>query len=281
MNGRTRAAALALACAAAAVPAQLPGQGAAAAAVPGLQVVSAVSTGGSTSPRSVTAHCPAGKRVVGTGFYLDGAAAQVVLDDLIPTAGSVTATGYEDQDGTADDWWIRAFAVCADPLPGLEIVSVTSGPGSVARSTTAACPTGKQALGGGAAATGGLGQVVLDAMMPAASTVSATAYEDSDGTAATWSLTAYAICATAPAGLAAVTATSPATMNFQQSSSPACPAGTAALGTGWDVNTRFPGSVFPTVAMPAANSALTVALRNNSPGLAMWSLTGRVLCATP
>ncbi|MEU8004358.1 hypothetical protein AB0B66_24650 [Catellatospora sp. NPDC049111] len=279
MRGRTRAAAAAVALAAATGLAQTGAP--AEAAVPGLQIVTTASAGGSGSPKSVTATCPAGKRVVGAGFYLDGAAAQVVLDDLIPAAGAVTATGYEDQDGTAESWWIRAYAVCADPVPGLEIVTAVSAPGSAARSTTAACPTGKRALGGGATVTGGLGQVVIDAMMPATTTVTAAAYEDSDGTTATWTLTAYAICAPALPGLALPTVTSPPTTGFQQGASPACPAGTAALGTGWDVNSRFPGSIFPVAAAPSATGVLTVALMNNAPGLAEWTLTGRAVCATP
>lgn len=53
-------------------------------------------------------------------------------------------TAYEAQGGTKDNWWLRAFAVCAwSGIPGYEIVAITSPAGSQAVSGNVNCPAGK------------------------------------------------------------------------------------------------------------------------------------------
>ncbi|MFB6726047.1 hypothetical protein ACFCV3_38105 [Kribbella sp. NPDC056345] len=83
--------------------------------LPGLQRVSATSPTDSATNKSVTATCPVGKKVVGTGHELLGGRGQVYLDDVVPSADltSVRAEAFEDQDGTANNWSITAYAVCA------------------------------------------------------------------------------------------------------------------------------------------------------------------------
>ncbi|WP_433165945.1 hypothetical protein [Kribbella sp. CA-247076] len=83
--------------------------------LPGLQRVSATSPANSVS-KSVTATCPAGKKVVGTGHELLFGRGQVLLDDVVPSADltSVRVEAYEDQDGTAANWSVTAYAVCAN-----------------------------------------------------------------------------------------------------------------------------------------------------------------------
>jgi hypothetical protein len=250
------------------------------ASVPGLQVVSAVSMGGSSSPKSVVATCPAGKRVVGTGVYVDGAVGEVVLDDLIPGTNTVRATGYEDQDGTEESWWIRAFAVCAEPVPGLEMVTATTAASSTDKAAQATCPAGKRTLGSGAYITGGTGEVVLDTMLPADTSTYAMAYEDADGTTRNWTLTAYALCAYAPPGLETVTAATLADSE-NKAAWPACPSGKKALGVGWDVVASEPGRVVVHVAMPDSTQGLVAAGETGTAVGSPWSLAGRVVCATP
>ena len=278
---RSRIAATAVALAVATCTLQIATATPAQASVSGLQIVSAVSSANSTSPKTIIASCPTGKRVIGTGFIIDGDATQVVLDDLIPTSTSVMATGYEDGDATTGDWWIRAFAVCADPLPGLEIVALTSASSSASKLATATCSSGKRILGSGAAITGGTGQVVLDEMAPGDTTASATAYEDVDGTTANWTVTSYAICAVAPAGLQVVLSTTFPDYSSSQTATPGCPSGTSPLSVGWQINTRYSGTIFPIIAMPSQTDAYVTAGINNTPGLSAWSVTGRVVCATP
>jgi hypothetical protein len=252
----------------------------ASAAVPGLQVVSAVSAADSSSPKSALATCPAGKRVIGTGFYIDGVEGRVSIDDLIPTATTVLATGYETQPGTNAIWWIRAFAVCANPLPGLEIVAVSSGADSMTKATTATCPAGKQALGSGAAIAAGTGEVMLDALVPSGAAVSAVAYEDGDGTTAAWTLSAFAICASAPAGLQVV-ASRTVNDSTNKFDTPTCPAGTVPLSLGWDISSRAAGEILIDIAMPTATGALVAAREGGAGVSTSWTLTTRAVCATP
>jgi hypothetical protein len=144
----------------------------------------------------VTVTCPPGKRVVGAGGTVTP---QVVLDDVRPNASltTVTATGYEDEAGDPLDWLIHADAVCANPPPGLELVSAASPVDSSNKRINASCPVGKNLLGTGAEIDGGLGQVVLDHVTPDAGlrTATVTGLEDETGHTPAWSLRSYAICA--------------------------------------------------------------------------------------
>jgi len=170
----------------------------ASAAVPGLQDVSAVTATNSTSPKSVTATCPVGKRVVGTGAEITGGAGDVGIDDLRPSLTNVLAMGDENHIAPAGNWSIRSYAICANPLPGLQIVSaVTASNSSSPKSVFATCPVGKRVLGTGAVITGGLGDVGLDDLRPSLTNVLATGDEDHTATTRNWSIRAYAVCATA------------------------------------------------------------------------------------
>jgi hypothetical protein len=83
--------------------------------LPGLQRVSATSPTNSVTAKSVTATCPTGKKVVGTGHELLSGRGQVHLDDVVPSPDltTVRAEAYEDQDGTPNNWSITAYAICA------------------------------------------------------------------------------------------------------------------------------------------------------------------------
>jgi len=76
----------------------------------------------SDSPKSITVNCPAGKKVVGTGFDISGAITgaspnaikSVAIDQVtIPAGlGSATFSGYE-QDATALNWSVYGYVMCA------------------------------------------------------------------------------------------------------------------------------------------------------------------------
>jgi hypothetical protein len=76
----------------------------------------------SDSPKSVTVSCPAGKKVVGTGFDINGAITggspnaikSVAIDQATIAAGlgSATFSGYE-QDATALNWSVYGYVMCA------------------------------------------------------------------------------------------------------------------------------------------------------------------------
>jgi hypothetical protein len=169
----------------------------ASAAVPGLQIVSTVSSSNSVSPKSAVANCPSGKRVIATGAQITGGGGDVVLEGLVPSQTSVTATADENDLAITSNWTVSAFAICADPLPGLQIVSTVSNSGSVHRmSVGRSCPSGKLMTGTGAQITGGGGNVVLDELVPTSQTsVTATGEEDHTATTSNWTVSAFAICA--------------------------------------------------------------------------------------
>jgi hypothetical protein len=258
---------------------QLVGATPASAAVPGLQVVSATSALNSNTLKAVTATCPSGKRVVGTGFQLLGGQGDVILDDVLPTATNVTVSAGEDQDGTVANWKITALAVCANPLPGLEIVTVTSAFGqSTGKSASAFCPGGKRVIGTGAALTNGFGQVSVGNLTMSSTGVFAFGIDDQDGYTGSWSITAYAICANPLPGLTFVTGASAFDSTTSKLASANCPAGRVALGLGWgmggggEAHVNFAG---------IGGSGVTLVANEDDDGFSgNWQLNPVVICAT-
>jgi hypothetical protein len=87
----------------------------------GLQRVGAVSAFDSDSPKFATAFCPAGKRLVGTGYDLNeaksgdapDATTDIVVDAITPFSDIVQVTAYEE-DATSANWSVSAYAICAN-----------------------------------------------------------------------------------------------------------------------------------------------------------------------
>jgi hypothetical protein len=169
--------------------------------LPGLVRVTNSSALDSANPKQVTVACPAGKKLTGTGAFVEfaGPIGQLVLDDVIPSPAleSVQVQAYEDENGTAANWRIRGFAICADPLPGLVRITNSSALDSASPKSTSTPCSGKLLTGTGFEIQSGLGQVVLDDLRPHSALTShlATAYEDENGTAANWRIRGYSICA--------------------------------------------------------------------------------------
>ena len=230
----------------------------------------------------MTATCPTGKRVLGTGADLAGGLGQVVLDDIAPNAGltAVTAFGVEDGNGYSGNWTIRAYAVCANPPAGLQRVATTSASssGGTGKLQTATCPTGKDLLGLGAELTGGAGQVVVNELNPSTdpASVDVFAYEDEDGQAANWSLTAYAICAN---GSRRVVEQSANDSSSPKTAGPDCPAGKQSTGVGGDISGGF-GQVILDDLVPFAGASVD-AEEDGSGTTSNWFLRGYAICATP
>lgn len=99
--------------------------------VSGLERVSMSSATDSTSPKQVTATCPAGKRAIGAAGGLAGgtgtsgtppdATSEVVIYRIVPSPettvpGDVTVTAFEE-DPYGSNWQVEATALCADVSP--------------------------------------------------------------------------------------------------------------------------------------------------------------------
>ena len=78
-------------------------------------------TASTSAAKSITATCPAGKRVLGAGADTSGFG-RVLIDSIRPdpTLSSVTVHAVEDEAGTPADWYLQAFVICAPAPLGLE-----------------------------------------------------------------------------------------------------------------------------------------------------------------
>jgi hypothetical protein len=253
-------------------------------ASPGLVFASAVSALDSSSPKEAAAACPAGKRVLGGGGYIEGGGRRVQFQRLQPSgsfdvyyAGAVEVSG-----GYAGNWRVHAYAICAAQPAGLEYVSFHTGTSSSSsRTATATCPGTKKVVGLGARVSGGGGQVMLDDMAPnaALTSVTATAYEDDNGYAGNWSLWAYAVCANPLPGLELRTATS-ASDSFDKGVFVPCPVGKRVHGVGGMMNgatgQALYGGVYPNATL-TSTTAISVEDSNGYAG--NWSVTTFAVCA--
>jgi hypothetical protein len=211
------------------------------AAVPGLVRVTATSATTSAN-KSVTATCPAGRKVLGGAGRIDGTTAQgeVGLVASTPTGGGngYTVSAAEDANGTNVAWSVSAIAFCAPPMAGLQYVSYTFTAGSSkSRWSTATCPPGKKVLGAGAALSGnGGGHVLLTGVRPEGDNgVTATGYEDEGGTPGNWSVTATATCVSAVQGLTVERAATAQSDVSTASATLTCPTGTSLYGVAGEV----------------------------------------------
>jgi hypothetical protein len=234
--------------------------------------------------KQAVANCPAGKQVTGGGGDITGGGGQVLIDELVPSATSVGVIGEEDETGTSSNWVLRAYAICATPLPGLEVVSNVSPSNSSGKNVTAPCPAGKRVVGAGGELTNGAGQVVLDDVAPNAALtgVTATGVEDENGYASNWTVTAYAVCANPPPGLELVTAFGDPESDFSASVPATCPSGKNLIGTGAEISGGGGQVVLDDIRPNAALTRVTVSGLEDETGLASdWTVFAHAVCASP
>ncbi|WP_155353433.1 hypothetical protein [Acrocarpospora macrocephala] len=264
------------------------GTGAVPAAVPGGEVIVAQSSADSLPVKSARAVCPSGKNVVGAGGSVGGFLPGLIMTEVVPdaTLTSVTVVGREDEAGTTAQWSFYAYAVCADPLPGLELVtrtsSFSSGP---VRSLKILCPAPKRALSAGGRIDGAGGEVLLtnlrvhpfSAPLPNSAYLGAT--EDDTGASGNWGLHGYAICADPPPGYQVVTYQSPVgSPPSQPLQGPACPTGKRVLGVGGQV-LSVNGQVSLRHLIPQSLAVSVFAMEDHDGTTINWSMGGQAICA--
>jgi hypothetical protein len=264
----------------------------AAAAVPGLQYITASTGSDSTVYKSVDVMCPGNQVVLGGGYQLLGGEGSVVLDDFIPSArsmhvgaGEVVGPG-EPADGTTANWRIVATAVCADFIPGWEIVTrVSEYNTGTARQVDAICPFGKRVVGGGASLANGWGQISIKSLDLNDNYTEAAAIDDEDGYSGAWSITAYAICANPLPGIQhAVWGTASDSVS-PKTSTATCTGGTRALSAGWQL--RWPlnapqEQVLNTSAFIASGGigVTTIEYEDDTGFSGTWGELTQTICAT-
>ena len=173
----------------------------------GLETV-AQASGSDLEPRkTVTATCPAGKRVIGGGGFIqeDGSfdAGRPVLTQLRPVHPQNGRDAYVVSGARTfpqffgEEWQIGAYAVCAFPVGGLHIVPAkTDLSDSRVQATAAVCPGDERVIGSGARVSSLEGDVVLQVARPSkpGDIVRAQGQLKLFGQDRTWRVTAYAIC---------------------------------------------------------------------------------------
>ncbi|MEV1111165.1 hypothetical protein [Micromonospora sp. NPDC049751] len=268
----------------------------ASAAVPGLVRIAATSVSDSADFHSVTATCPVGKVLTGTGYELNGVTGEGVVDDLRPNGGVATAptavtVGAYETEAFAGNWSVTAYAICANPLPGLVRVS-TAGVSNSAdyRSVTATCPVGKVLTGTGYELNGVTGEGVVDDFRPnggvatAPTAVTVGAYE-SDATTLNWSATAYAICANPLAGLVRASTVGASTSADFRSVTATCPVGKVLTGAGYELNGVTGEGIVddfrPNGGPATAPTSAASGAYEEDAFAGNWSDTAYAICATP
>jgi len=259
--------------------------GAASAAVPGLQLVTKATALDSSNGKSAFAFCPSGKSALGGGGRIIGGQGQVALDDMNPEAPiAVSATGREDADGFAGSWLAETSAICASPVPGLQVVSSTSPANSVDKGATAVCPAGKQLLGAGASIfSNAVGGVTLDDVIANGSSARVFAREMPGGTSVNWFVSARAVCADPLPGLQLVSATSPSDSFGAKSISATCPSGKKLLGGGGEITGGLGEVVLKDIHPNGGNLTAMVAAAEEVQGgsARSWNIRAFAVCATP
>jgi hypothetical protein len=83
---------------------------------PGLQLVRTDTPLQSDDFRQLTATCPAGKHVIGTGHRTLFDSAELMLHGVSvdPALSKVTMTVFEDHDGADAPWEASVYAICID-----------------------------------------------------------------------------------------------------------------------------------------------------------------------
>jgi hypothetical protein len=277
---------------------------AAAPRVTGVEEILKFTGSNSLSPKIALAQCPVGKQVLGGGggvASLGGPDVErrVTLTQLEPYINTIgrhnySVTAAETAPGTTDNWYLVAFAICADPVPGHDIVAQGTGWSTTSlKETAAACPNGKRALGTGARINPfnlgdqyqhGIGLQVVRAS-GSGDITRAQAQAQPAGYAANWQLLAFAVCANTPQGYEV----SPYGESLGRESEPDkgarvdCPGGKQLLGGGATVglapaNVTLNGTT-PWQHLPDPPSAWEARAFENTTTPLPWSLAAQAICA--
>jgi hypothetical protein len=166
----------------------------------GWQVVTQTSRFAPGPSGSITASCPFGKALIGGGESLQQGFGQISTSELRFGDNFITASAVDDEDGFSGSWSVSAYAVCANPLPGLQIVSAAQAPSSDSpKAMLASCPGGSAILSIGWSAGGPNAEqtnnAVADLFANSHSTALVIGTEDPDGFSGNWQETASVLCA--------------------------------------------------------------------------------------
>ncbi|MGH3940943.1 MAG: hypothetical protein ACRDTG_20355 [Pseudonocardiaceae bacterium] len=228
--------------------------------------------------KAKSVNCPPGKVVIGGGGAVIGGFGNVALNWLTPVKGtnSFEARATRATPNWGGSWQLSVYAICSNPIPGLEFVSVTT-----AGDVTASCPSDKKVIGTGGRVNGGpvTGEVVLEDVRPADDLGGVLVRAAADPVSVvTWNVTAIAICVPPIAGQQLVK--SPA---GNPSAVVSCPVGTKVHSTAAKLNTGWHGHIvlndlIPNVGLTSVSASAFGDVHNPPP--ASWSINSYAICVT-
>jgi hypothetical protein len=251
----------------------------ASAAVPGLVRVEAVSASNSSN-KSVTAECPAGTVVIGTGGGINAGNGDVILTSLAPRYDNeaVVATSYETN-STSANWTVTANAMCAPELPGQIRVDETTVRDSSDKPMVAYCPLGKFVVGMGFDIYPPSGDVLAESMIPVANlSVSAWAREVNI-TSANWELTTTAICANVSVAPILVVSATTRSSDDMQTKTITCPSPTRTLSIGFNLPGSSGEVAIDDLLLSNDRRQATVKAYESDPYPDLWNIGLFLICA--
>jgi hypothetical protein len=215
----------------------------------------------SSPSKAASATCPAGKRLIGGGARVDDhGSGKVALTMLWPLRNNEQPDRYDVAasalTGFTGKWLLQAYALCAAPLPGLELSWRSTGSFSAQKfqHAEAPCPAGKRVTGAGGLIafapgqnnpSGHVGLQLSRASGPLDIARTTARADDYNGT---WELLSFALCANNVAGAQVaskiVTALSGGSVD--------CPAGTSVQGAGGGGSITDSGPVYLQSAYPVS-----------------------------
>ncbi|MCX5599268.1 hypothetical protein OOK29_14055 [Streptomyces phaeochromogenes] len=241
--------------------------------------------------KSADARCPTGTVVLGGGGQISGAGGRVGLRVVNPHRESngryrVTVAAAEIPFGTAQNWQVRAYAVCGKKPAGYYLTgwkkSVTDRDRTF-KTAAATCPGNRKPLGYGAKITGADGNASLRSMFVPAHlprTVSVSGSEAATNARSRWSVSSQAVCADVSVGQREKNGD----WSTVRSASVFCPADRRPLGAGvmlsatqQTLRNLLVRAVYPFTLFGGGGSAAQVSEDWNGTSGA-WKVRAQVIC---
>lgn len=257
------------------------------AALGGFEVVTASTPNDDSTPKVITAQCPAGKVIIGGGAHFFGTTTGTALTASAPNDVSNPTQWIAqaaDTEGFFENWGLQVDAYCVDAnVVTYQVVKAeTLNNSTGSKSITATCPAGQTVIGGGARITGLIVNEGIVTSAPGGSpqptTWTASAYEVNSGAAGDWALEAYAFCSTT-SKIGLITASTPTNTASPKSISLECQQGGTVLGGGAGIsgvsgNYTLTGLYRETASQWRASAQKIL----QAPANQNWSLSGYAFC---
>jgi hypothetical protein len=256
---------------------------------------SADSSHAAAAKKTAISYCPTGMRVIGGGGDIEYDDPMHARRDLVltqmepvhPLSGPdyYIVTGEEAGDKAHGDWWVRAIARCAMPVPGQHIVIASTNLSSPVYGSQAAiptCPNGERVLGGGAwivlPTAGHIGITEVQASATGGKWY-AQANVDATGFSGDWNVTGFAVCAPPPDGYTIGSGETPGD-SWTEVSQAYCIYPRQILGSGGQVTPWAAGDVMLTAAEPWGGvRVVTATAVENTATSDTWSVRSQAICA--